>query len=560
MEKIKEQLKKLKYKIKENKISIFSKLILSIIFAIVIMLDSMLVFNGDIFSDTKNVYFNHLQFKNIEIFIFATIIAFIVLSIFEKLSDIISKRIIKKESKNYGVKIFFFTFIIILILWLPYILSYFPGGIFADTTDTLGQAAGTSRINNRNPILYALIMKPFFIIAKLVDETKEVPIAMRLFTVFQIISMDAVISYFIYWLHKKKVDIKYIIPSILFFGLFNLIPLYAISIWKDTPFSIALFVYIIYIAETISQDGKNLEKAKGIIAFVILSLLVVFLRNNGIYIICLVTLLLIILYRKIIFNKLKIWFISSIAFVIICFIIQGPVYNKLKLSTDFVESLGVLIQQICYVVSYDGNIDDSEREFINNLCPIETIKQEYRPCIVDKIKWNANFNDTFLEENKQEFFKVWLHLLYKNPTQYVKAYLLNSVGFWDVNKQTNDGYICIEMWPSLQEYDEYKQDDYINTIFKKSIREDIQPKTFYSATLFLFIILVEAQITIYRKKYKNLIIFIPFIANWLTIMIATPLAFSLRYVYILVLGLPIAFYIPFLGNSNKSKLLNEKEN
>ena len=43
-------------------------------------------------------------------------------------------------------------------------------------------------------------------------------------------------------------------------------------------------------------------------------------------------------------------------------------------------------------------------------------------------------------------------------------------------------------------------------------------------------------------------------------MIATPLAFSLRYVYILVLGLPIAFYIPFLGNSNKSKLLNEKEN
>ena len=43
-------------------------------------------------------------------------------------------------------------------------------------------------------------------------------------------------------------------------------------------------------------------------------------------------------------------------------------------------------------------------------------------------------------------------------------------------------------------------------------------------------------------KYAWLI-YIPPMVNWLTIIVATPVAFSLRYVYVFALGLP--FYIIF---------------
>ena len=54
--------------------------------------------------------------------------------------------------------------------------------------------------------------------------------------------------------------------------------------------------------------------------------------------------------------------------------------------------------------------------------------------------------------------------------------------------------------------------------------------------------------TVYKKNYKNLLMYLPALFTWGTIMLATPIAFSLRYVYILVLMIPLDFIIPFLSN------------
>ena len=65
--------------------------------------------------------------------------------------------------------------------------------------------------------------------------------------------------------------------------------------------------------------------------------------------------------------------------------------------------------------------------------------------------------------------------------------------------------------------------------------------------------LIGVLMTIYRKKYKNLLIYLPGIFTWLTIMLASPIAFSLRYVYILVMMVPLSIITPFLKNYNEKK-------
>ena len=52
--------------------------------------------------------------------------------------------------------------------------------------------------------------------------------------------------------------------------------------------------------------------------------------------------------------------------------------------------------------------------------------------------------------------------------------------------------------------------------------------------------------TIKTKNYKKLLMYLPALFTWGTIMLATPIAFSMRYVYILVLMVPYNFIIPFL--------------
>lgn len=537
--------------IEENKGYLFCKVFLTFIFAMTVFLDSILSFSGYIYSQLDEIYFSKIGIGNVLLLIGTWIVSFLFVSILEKLLPKIEKTLKnKKERKTKKIKIFFVVTLVLLIFWLPYILSYFPGGIYADTATTIDQALGNVDFNNHNPILYALIMRVFL---KIGMRFQSLQLGIELFTLFQIIIMAITIAYFIYWLYKKGVSTKYLLLFTIFFSICRLIPMYAISLWKDTPFCIALFWYIIFIAETIYQNGKNIEKISGVITYIILILLVAFLRNNGIYIIVPTTFFILIIYRKNITKSLKKFVVMSILVIFLTLYIQGPVYKKYGMSTEFVENLGVPLQQICYVVAKEGNLTEKQKDFINQLCPIEIIEERYAPCIVDRIKWDKNFSDEFLENNKGEFLKVWFGIFLQNPFSYVKAYLLNTIGFWDVKQATMDGYVNPEMWGGNEEFSGAKQTDYIQKITGKSIRNILKPSTAISPVIYLFILLFSALITIYKKRYKNLLIYLPAFLTWVTIMIAVPLAFSLRYVYILLLMVPFSIVIPFLNNKEQSE-------
>lgn len=537
----------IKEKIKNNKLYFAMKLIIVTIFSITIFLDSFLIVNGGIFGNIEEVNFTKIKYTNVLILIGTWIISFIVITLLELIIDKINGKLYKNKPKSKkSILLFFITLIVLLICWLPYILSYFPGGIFADTINTINQAAGRAGYDNHNPILYALIFKVFIVIGDKIQEGLQLGI--ELFSIFQVFVMAEIISFFVYWLYKKGVSKKYLILTIVFFGICRLIPLYAISLWKDTPFSLALFLYIIFIAEIIYQNGKNLEKPIPILIYNLLLLGVAFLRNNGKYIVFATTIILFIVYRKELIKGLKKFFIISIISLVITFVIQGPVYNLLKINTEFVENLGVPMQQICYVVSNDGNITEEQKEFINNICPIEVIKEKFAPCIIDNVKWDESFNNEFLEANKKEFFKVWSQVGIQNPLDYIKEYLLNTIGFWDVNKAMGVGYTNPTMWNTWKIAD---QRDLIEEVAGNSIRTILIPKQVVSSAIFLFILLVSAMFTIYNKKYKNLLICVPAFLTWVTVMIAAPLAFSFRYVYILLLSLPLTILMPFFENKDK---------
>lgn len=262
------------------------------------------------------------------------------------------------------------------------------------------------------------------------------------------------------------------------------------------------------------------------------------------------TLILMFTYRKVLLSKLKTFTVISITTLILSLIVQGPVYNHFRLNTQYVENLGILFQQICYVVVNDGNLKEEQKEFINNIYPIEAIKETYNPCIVDKVKWNPRFNNVYLEQNKGKFIKVWFEVLIQNPKSYIKAYLLNTIGFWDINKATFDAYVNPENWGKNETLMGVTQKDYVKIITKNSIREKLYPKAPISSAIFLFILLFGMLFTVYKKRYKNLMIYLPSLLTWGTIMVAAPLAFSLRYVYILVLMVPFSLVIPFLKSDS----------
>ena len=326
--------------------------------------------------------------------------------------------------------------------------------------------------------------------------------------------------------------------------------MYALSIWKDTPYCLALFIYMLNIAEIVYQDGKNLNNVKEMITYSVLFIAVAFLRNNGLYVAIATTILILLVYRK---KKIWKFTISSIATIILVLIIQGSIFTKLGLTDTQDGWNAVMVNQIFYVKVMDGNITEVQNEVIEKMCEPNKLKETYSPTLLDATTINPEFNNGYIVQNLAEVKKVWKELFIQNPKLYIQAFLLNTIGFWDVNKVLPDAYMSDFMWAGTEDIINVHQTNIIEEVTGTSIKEKIKVRKLYSSAIFLFFMLTSMVYSIKNKRYKNLLIYLPALFTWGTIMLATPIAFSMRYVYILVLIVPMDFVIPFLSKNNSEE-------
>jgi len=119
-----------------------------------------------------------------------------------------------------------------------------------------------------------------------------------MYTCFQSLAMAAVGAYFLYSLYKKGFSNAMIILSLAYFGLFNIIPLYLVSLWKDTPFAIIVFLFSTFLFNIFwnKNSEKKLFDCYHIFIYCILSYLLAFARNNGFYVFVLFSVVLVIYF------------------------------------------------------------------------------------------------------------------------------------------------------------------------------------------------------------------------------------------------------------------------
>lgn len=270
------------------------------------------------------------------------------------------------------------------------------------------------------------------------------------------------------------------------------------------------------------------------------------LRNNGTYIIFPTVFCLAIIYRKILKTK---WLLIF-AFVIGYSLVNGMVLNTLHIKTEFVESVGIPLQQMTRVVVEDGKMTKADKELLFHLLPEDEYKKSYQPALVDSVKWNSEFDEEYLEEHKGEFFKTWLNMLKNNFSIYVDAYCLNTFGFWMPGVQTDYGYADRRIQEKNNVFNIH-QIDVVERFFGFSLREKLQGNMIFigSGTLAWIMLIISALLLIIKKN--AIVPVLPILFNWGIYLVATPAAFGLRYVFILLFGLPLLIVLPFMFMKNE---------
>ena len=201
-------------------------------------------------------------------------------------------------------------------------------------------------------------------------------------------------------------------------------------------------------------------------------------------------------------------------------------------------------------------LTEEEREFLDQLLPIELYDDYYNPYLVDPIKWAPDFDMDFLEANKSEFFKTWWSILKRHFGTYVEQYLMGTYGFWHIGGELPYEFVKTDIsentWGLYQAEILYQYFDY-------DMKAALWEKYDYIASgLLIWILLYDVVLCWMRKKTVYILPLLVFVGNWMTLMIATPIAFGIRYVYVCVIGLPLLIVYGFML-SNGEGIPGEKK-
>lgn len=539
-------------------------LILCLLFTLFVIIGNSFLICNSFKYITKNIFVNIILFI-ITLILFYNIINYL----FNKLDN---KKLIKikkldflKKTKIYEIfkkHPFITSFIIIIICWIPYIISFYPTILSPDPSFQIKQYFNIPNkysnyvvmidpnqlITNHHPVIHTLLLGTCVKIGTIIN---NVNLGLFIYSIIQILVLASTLAYTIKFLNDIKLSKKYLLLSLIIYSFVPIFPFYAMSAVKDVIFGSLIILYIIRIYKFIKCESIKLRE---IITTILLLILIVLFRNNGIHVI-LLSFPFLIFIVKAIKNKLKIIFIF---FILLTF---NYSYNNLILpyfkitQTSVREMLSIPFQQTArYVKTYNNEVTDKEKKAIDKILNYDTLASRYKVDISDPVK--NEFNRYYKKEELNEYFRVWFKQFTKHPITYIEATINNTYGYFYPAKTR--WFIYYKYYDIITEdgfdyhYNKLSLSRKILSNFGKSFPYIPFIGLIVNIAFNVWILIFMFTYLFYRKKYKELVYLIPSFVLVL-VCIASPVNAYFRY------ALPFVFALMLnLGIFIKEGVLNER--
>ncbi|HAH17549.1 MAG TPA: hypothetical protein DCL29_00800 [Eubacterium sp.] len=468
-------------------------------------------------------------------------------------------------------KSLFVVALLIMLMWLPYYASAFPGLTNYDFFDMLntyyGKDTNSLRVvipidpsvtlNNNNPVIQTLWA---VFVMKVGNKLGSPYIGLFIFILLQFIMFALVLSYVIKWLAAKNINKKLRIALLLIYGLVPIHNNFALTTLKDTNFSAAMVIYLLCIIDMVLDIKAFTAKKFNLVKVCLSAIIMVFLRNNGFYVILLSAIILLITYRKY-YKKILIPFLVPI---LLYEVVTNAVYPALKISPGGeAEAYSIPLQQVArLVVEHEEALTEEDKDVIRCIINYDQIKERYKPEISDPIK--STFKVRHTKKEFSDFMALWAKYLVKYPDTYVQATMNNTYGYFF--PEGANWLTYVEITPPGEPY------GLVNIEKTKTFREESTQLAYLyrnipvigmleSIGFNTWLIIFSIAILVYNKKKKMIFMMLPTMLLILT-AIAGPVNTMMRYAYPAVLTAPVYFmmtgYVIWAAKNKKEDLTEEK--
>ena len=428
------------------------------------------------------------------------------------------------------------AFLLCILCWLPYFLYQYPGIMTPDSINQLEQVLHVIPYSNHHPFLHTLLIGFFYNIGYKL--TGNMVVAVSFYTFFQMCMLALTVSYLIGTLRQFRLKSLGCFIITLFYALIPYHAVFSVTVWKDILFAAGVLFFGCSMLRLLKEITIS-----SLIVMGISGLVMCLFRSNGWYAFLLCLPFLLFYFRR----KARTVFPVLIGVFAVAVIVKYPVMNSLSvIQPDLIESLSVPTQQITAVICNDRPLTQEQLTLIENVVDLTYVKDLYNPYYADNIKElvRAGHQD-YLVAHKGEFLKLWIQLGLAYPGDYLEAYIHQTYGYW----YPDSFYLVAEAEGVSATSLGLSHTPLIGgplVVKGKEIAIKLGGMlplygTLWSMGVALWVLIFCIGNSFIRREKRKLILYLPTVALFLTVMLATPVATEFRYVYFLVFGLP--FYL-----------------
>ncbi|MCR5101838.1 MAG: DUF6020 family protein [Butyrivibrio sp.] len=340
-----------------------------------------------------------------------------------------SKRIKNKKIKNSYI----FSIPIILIGWLPIIISNLPGSVPYDGMTQLLEHFGQIPHYGHHPVF---ITRLYGILVQLGQILINTNFGVFLVVLFQTVFCVVIFSNVCDFILEVTGSRTFYIISVLFYSLFPMFGFYVSAVLKDTFYMIVATWFSLCICKGITRKinkGILFTRKSQIISLIISGLLMCLSRKEAS--ICVIITLLFLFLSLIKGKNYTLSEIKSIVIIVASILLINSGFNFVVFNIigiqkgEVSEALSIPFQQTGrYVRDYEDDINDEEKAAISAILPYDELGSLYDPELSDPIK--GKMNNESGTTGYVNYIKAWITMGLKHPNVYFEATLNNTYGYF----------------------------------------------------------------------------------------------------------------------------------
>ena len=439
------------------------------------------------------------------------------------------------------------------LCWLPYYILFFPG---LNNPDTSMQIAWALRYPTdwlkyspvRGEGVYATNHHPYFttllfgLFGRIGLALGDIRWGVALYCLLQLLLTAGVMTGLWFYLRRLGLPHRIFRGGLAFTALFPLYPLYAITMLKDSLFSLACLVLSALLFEIARTRGRCLKKNWFCALLFFTAWAVMLTKNQGVYFIILAGLACLVC-RRVRTRAAVSLLLPAVLFQTVWMGILLPMWNVAPVGKQ--ETLGLLFQQTARcVLTYPEDVTAEEEEAIRAVLDYDRFDVLYDPMQSDGVKFT--FNQDATEEEMSAYYRAWLQMFRRHPDAYVQAFISNVYAGFYLQHETPLSYthydnrevasypeLCIPTPPLLARLEPAVQTVLRAVQHLPGIGLLFSIGGYPWAILFLFLNALR------RKQYALLLPQLPSILT-VAVLLLSPVSGSYRY------AMPMTYAIPFL--------------